>query len=202
MEIMRAFLGIFPPKEIAAVFRDYRQQLRKQKQNIAFVPAPDIHLSLKFLGPDVSEKSIADITEICRNIVGRYKPFEIELSDVRFGFGHASKPRILFASIVENKIVNELAGEIESAIPRLKFPDTYPPRGKFVPHFTLGRIRGNIHQKKIQEILDAVKQKPFEGKGMKFVVDTIRLVNSIKVKDGQRYEVVEEFRLKSNIVNS
>lgn len=199
---MRTFLGIFPTEEITAIFRNYKQQLRKQKQNLKFVPAPDIHITLKFLGPDVSRETMNDLLPVFRNLFKKYEQFEIILSKVQFGFEHDAKPRILLVKIKENEEINELVRQIENLTPRKKYSDLYPPRGRFVPHFTLGRIRGNIHRKKINEIREAVGASNFEGAGKRMLVKNIRLINSVQGKEGMVYHTLEEFDLKPHDVSA
>jgi len=71
---MRVFLGIFPPAEVVNDFRSFKQQLKKQKQNLRFVPAPDVHLSVKFLGTNVSQASAELVKDVIGNVLKTEKP--------------------------------------------------------------------------------------------------------------------------------
>lgn len=191
---MRAFLGYFPNEEFKTAFKDLKQQLRKQKQNLRFVPAPDIHLTLKFLGADLFENTTDYVKDDVWNVVREHAPFDITISNVRFGFEKDRNPRVLNVSIVESEKLNNLVSDIETIVSRGKYPDLYPPRD-FRPHFTLARIHGNYHQKKVREIQEALAAANWTGAGITMKFNSFKLIESEQGKDGMVYRTLEEFTL-------
>lgn len=192
---MRAFLGIFPSREIVDDFRLFKQQLKKQKQNLRFVPAPDMHLTVKFLGTSVSQASAEFVKDVIGNILKTKNPFDITIRTIRFGLPQDTKSRLLIAEIEESKELENLVERIDEELARKGLKDIYPRRRRFIPHITLAKIHGNYHSKKIQEINDAIDRATFESAGKAFTVNTVKMIHAEPVKDGQVYRVLKEYEL-------
>jgi 2'-5' RNA ligase len=193
---MRSFIGIFLPEEIKQDFKDLKVQLRKQKQNVDFVSAPDAHLSLRFIGNSVSENSIEEIRSALHNVISDFNKFPIILSSLELGYPGEKFPKHLNISIKPNKDLDELYWAIEKALPGKHFRDIYTPQRDWIPHITIGRLHGNIHRKKIMEVEDAVNGAIWNGKDKSFTVEKLTLIRSEKVKDEFVYHVIDEFKLK------
>jgi len=192
---MRIFLGVFPPREIVDDFRSFKQQLKKQKQNLRFIPAPDIHLTVKFLGTNVSQASAGFVKDVIGNTLKTQTPFDVTIRDVRFGLPQDTKSRLLIAEIEESEELENLVERIDAELARKNLKDVYPRRRRFIPHITLARIHSNYHSKKIREINDAIDQAIFESAGRTFTVNMIKMINAEPVKDGQVYRVLKEYKL-------
>jgi len=190
---MKVFLGVFPPVEIVNDFRSFKQQLKKQKQNLRFVPAPDIHLTVKLLGTNVSSSSVGVVQDVIGNVLKTQKPFDVTIKGVRYGLPQDTKSRLLIAEIEESLELENLVERIDAELARKDLKDIYPRRRRFIPHITLARIHGNYHKKKIQEINDAIDRAAFESAGKTFTVETIKMIHSEPVKDGQIYRTLKEY---------
>jgi len=192
---MRVFIATFPQTEVVHAIKTFRGELRKIKKHIDFLPTPDIHLTLRFLGPDVSQETIEDLTPKLQNIAGHTKPFEVRIGDIQFGFANDTKPRTLIALLEDNEYLSQLRSNIESQIDRRIHTDTYPSKTR-VPHLTLGRIHGNIHSKKIREIREKIATVEFGAKDMLLEVNSFDLVNNLQVKRGEHFKKIKNFELR------
>lgn len=192
---MRAFIGIFLPKEIQYDFKSLKQQLRKQKRNLDFVPAPDVHLTIKYLGPAVEDSTVDELQNIIPNILRRHRPFDLTLGKIVLGFPHDRYPKILNISVEPSRRLENLVGDVENALAGGRFGDIYPTKRDYIPHITIARLHGNIHQKKIGEVEDALDRAIWEGEGKDIPVNSIRLIHSEKGKDGYIYRELGEFDL-------
>ncbi len=192
---MQAFLGIFPTKDILYDYKSFKLQLRKQKQNLRFVPAPDVHLTLKYLGPEVGERTIEELKNIIPNVLKEHKPFELSLSKIQLGFPHDKFPKVLNIMLAPSPELTQLVLDVEHALGGGRFKDLYAPKKDYIPHITIGRLHGNIHRKKIGEVNDAIERATWEGFGKVMPVTSIKLVHSDPAKDGYVYRELGEFQL-------
>ncbi len=96
---------------------------------------PDqIHLTLKFLG-DTDENLIGDLKEG----LGKIDLPEFSLAINGFGyFPKGKQPRILWAGISSNSMLEKLHQEVEEICIKLGFESE---QRKFKPHITVGRIK-------------------------------------------------------------
>lgn len=60
----RIFLGIFPQKEHISFFRDILRNLDEEKRNLKHIPLDMVHLTLYFIGANVSESSLQKIIKL------------------------------------------------------------------------------------------------------------------------------------------
>lgn len=193
---MRVFLGVFLPKEIQTDFKTYKQQIRKLKKHLRFVPAPDLHLTFKFLGADVSEESVEQVKVIIENLVPKIKPFDIKFSNIQLGFERDKMPELLNITFEESEDLHHFVKEIEGSLGGGIFKDVYSPRRDFVSHVTIGRLHGNIHKKKINEVNEVLGRATWESLGKKLRIEKFALITSELGKDGPIYKTIAEFELK------
>jgi 2'-5' RNA ligase len=192
---MRSFLGVFLPRDIQYDYKSFKQQLRKQKQNLDFVSAPDLHLTLKYLGPSVNASTIEEIKNIIPNVLRSHKFFELKISDIKLGFHHEKFPNVLNINYAPNTKLIRLVDDIEQALGGGRFRDILPPKRDYIPHTTIAKLHGNIHRKKINEVRDAVNNAGWEGTSKSISVNCIKLINSEKLKSGYIYREICEFTL-------
>lgn len=114
---------------------------------IRWVPVPNIHLTLKFLG-DVSEKNIPMINEILLAEAMHHKQFEISVGG--FGvFPNYSRPRVIWVGVEAPEELQNLCRRIDIETARLGYP---PDKRKFDPHLTLGRVSRNANPGEVRKI--------------------------------------------------
>lgn len=134
---MRLFVAIFPPMEVREALREAASGL-PVKGKVRWIPASNIHLTLKFLG-EVEEDGVEGIRSVLGEISRRHEPFEIELSG--FGaFPSERRARVLWSGVSGGADrLRDIAGDLEAAFEALGFEGE---RRLYAPHITLGRARG------------------------------------------------------------
>lgn len=155
---MRAFLALPLPeptlRDAAALADRLRKGLQFGGPPVAWTAPATLHLTLKFLGTDVSERDedVARLVAALRPVCAASPPIRLTWA-MATALPELREPRVL---IVEpereaRRDVARLATAVERALLPLGFP---PERRAFRPHLTLGRIKSR--------------------KGTKIIVDTLR----------------------------
>lgn len=191
----RLFVGVdlsIQVVERLVLFQRECEQLIKQRQGEAVslraVKAPNIHLTLKFLG-DVSAEMVPVIQEALQALCGPLFPFEVECRGVG-AFPDAKEPRILWAGLDETSA--EVLELLQRALERdLEKVGVERERRPYKPHVTLARVKGSGSAGDIEDLL-----RPFEDVsfGKSFIKDMV-LFESTLQPEGPRYDVVQRFSL-------
>jgi 2'-5' RNA ligase len=155
MSVIRSFIAIdLPPtlhKELVQVSETLQTKLIDLP--IRWVPVPNIHLTLKFLG-DVSEKNIPMINEILLAEAMNHKQFEISAGG--FGvFPNFTRPRVIWVGVEAPDELHHLYRRIDMETARLGYA---PDQRKFDPHLTLGRVSRNANQGEVRKISGELRQ--------------------------------------------
>ena len=173
---MRTFVAVFPPPEVReALFRAARDM--PASKDFRIVDPEKIHLTLKFLG-DVAEDGVAQALE---PISDRHEPFEVETSG--FGaFPSEKRARILWAGVgVGSGPLRALSRDVDDLLEPAGFEREGRP---YVPHLTLGRVRGRPVK------LDAA-EKP--SPALRFTVSGVDLVKSVPGGHGVTYSILRTY---------
>lgn len=153
---------------------------------VRWVEAPNIHVTLKFLG-DVDEALFPMLGEALCELVRPLFPFEVRCC--RLGaFPDLEQPRILWAGLDDKgaEVMGLLRQMIERDLSELGF--TQDDRD-YLPHLTLGRIR-SLASTSVSELL-SFTDVDF---GSSFIKDIV-LFESQLHPDGPRYVVRQRFPL-------
>lgn len=149
MSVIRSFIAIDLPESLYAPLEQVSETLQGKLKDmpIRWVPVPNIHLTLKFLG-DVSEKNINMIREILLAEAASHKQFEISVGG--FGvFPSFTRPRVIWIGVEAPEELNQLYCRIDGETARLGYA---PDKRKFNPHVTLGRVSRNASSKEVRFI--------------------------------------------------
>jgi 2'-5' RNA ligase len=193
---VRLFVAIFPPKEYQDYFRDVLREFPKVKRNLKLMNIEQIHLTLKFIGPFVEERSKNLIIEGLKSLEGDLKNPEISLEKIRFGFPKESYPTILMAKVKASDSLKELTNDVHNCIKDLRLIDTLRWKNKHDDdfHFTLARLKKNATKsdgKKVEEIVSRIKIEPPES----FFPSEMFVVESIITPKGPNYRKLERITL-------
>jgi RNA 2',3'-cyclic 3'-phosphodiesterase len=116
--------------------------------------APE-HLTLEFLG-DVLPESVPRIVDRLRPVARAIAPFGIRLEGVG-AFPKPSEPRVVWVDVTEGRgELAELARRVRDALQGV----VPAPRGEFVPHLTLFRVRTPSDRRRALELLDGRRAPP------------------------------------------
>lgn len=135
----RLFLAIpvVPAGEMAALEEDAKQLLGNF--DIRWASADGLHLTLAFIG-EVDDALLAPIGETVRSALPAARPFYLQLRSL--GFFGGSRPKVLWVGEpAEISPVTDLALTIQDALEHYHIPFD---RKDFVPHITLGRVKGGV----------------------------------------------------------
>jgi 2'-5' RNA ligase len=155
MSLLRTFIAVEIPSQMQRRIQEVVEPLRKELGSslIRWVPAHNIHITLKFLG-DVSPVSVDQLTQILRTEADSVPVFDIAISGLG-SFPSLKRPRVLFIGIQAPAELEALYRGIESACARLG----YESEGRdFSPHLTIGRVKQDASptdQQRIRRILEA-----------------------------------------------
>lgn len=192
MDRIRVFLGLnFPLPVVRRLVDDVKglqASVRQAGLEVAWVPAANIHLTLKFLG-SIEPTLVEAIRDRLRARGEPRAPFEIEA----FGLGafpSLERPRILWAGVKPSAPLDELAGMVESSLVELGFPAEERP---FHPHLTLGRVR---HGAGTLEPLLGSRAPVAYGAGR---MQEIVVYQSRVLRQGAEYSVLERIPLRGRV---
>jgi len=142
---IRCFISVKLPDEVRRSMADLIAELKKAGPDVSWVPAGNIHLTLKFLG-NTNDSLIPMIKERITKKLSHYNAFYIKIVGVGC-FPSEKRPRVLWIGIERSDLLNSIQKDMEAEVEELGFaPEDRP----FSPHLTFGRVRS---QKGIAEML-------------------------------------------------
>ena len=153
MSVIRAFIAIALPPDVQDCLTQISAQLKEQvgEKLVRWVPIPNIHLTLKFLG-DVSVNNLDVLKEIINAEAASQKPMEISIG--RLGaFPKVRHPRVIWVGVEAPPDLTALQRGIEARLIKVGYPKD---KRTFFPHLTLGRISRNAAPKEVRKIGDII----------------------------------------------
>jgi len=154
MSVIRAFIAIDLSADIQLrldkVVHDYKIQLANIP--IRWVPASNIHLTLKFLG-DVSLSNLNILTDMIQTEISSHHQFDISVGGSG-AYPNLRQPRIIWVGVEAPPELIAIQNGIESTTGRLGY--TREERA-FSPHLTLGRVSRNATAQDIKAISKAIE---------------------------------------------
>ncbi len=149
MSVFRAFIAIDLPPHIQdkldRVTEHFKQRLPDAP--VRWVPASNVHLTLKFLG-EVSEANYSMLTEILEVQAAEYGPIEISIGGLG-AFPNKRRPRVIWIGVAAPSELEMLQRAIEAETTRLGYASEKRP---FAPHLTVGRVMRNAGPGEIRKI--------------------------------------------------
>ena len=149
MSVVRSFIAVDLPKALDQSLEQASQQLQVLLEGlpVRWVPVPNIHLTLKFLG-DVSEQNLQMIQAILYTEATNHHQFEISVGV--FGvFPNLTRPRVLWVGVEAPDELINLQRRIDVETARLGYA---PDQREFNPHLTFGRVSRNASSKQVRKI--------------------------------------------------
>jgi len=157
MSVIRAFIAVNLTQDIQhrldEVIGAYKNHLAGVP--IRWVPATNIHLTLKFLG-DVSLTNLEILTKILQTEVASHRPFEISVGGSG-AFPSPRRPRVIWVGVEAPLELSTVQSGIENAMAHIGYARE---EREFSPHLTLGRVSRNADSQDtrlISKALDTVK---------------------------------------------
>ena len=155
MSLLRAFLASELPPALQDAIQTATAHLRKTLDHdlIRWIPAHNIHLTLKFLG-DVSPSSLDLIEQMLTTEAAQLRPFEMQVEGLG-SYPTSRRPRVFWVGLNAPAALASLQHAIETATSRLGYPSE---EREFSPHLTIGRVRQNVSAADLQKIRAALEE--------------------------------------------
>lgn len=154
MTVIRAFIAIDLTPEIRQRIDQIAGEFQKRLAGVPvrWVPADNIHLTLKFLG-DVSLTNLEMLQKILQTEAANHHPFEFSAGGVG-AFPGVKHPRVIWIGVEAPGDLGNLQHGIETAMARLGYAREERP---FSAHLTLGRVSRNINSRDLQAIGNVIE---------------------------------------------
>lgn len=174
MSVIRSFIAIDLPKPIQDSLDNVSQDLQSRRKTTAvrWVPAKNIHLTLKFLG-EVSSNNLEMLVKILYAEIGRHRCFEIKIGGLG-AFPSIHRPRVIWIGVEAPPALHSLQHSIEAEAVRLGYA---AEERAFSAHLTLGRVSHNASPEEVRQIGEVISELKVGQLGTA-VVDKVRLFRS------------------------
>jgi 2'-5' RNA ligase len=180
---LRCFIAIEIPVPVKRAIAEVADILKKYDADVKWVPAENVHVTLKFLG-NTPEQSVPEIRESLLKAVSSFQPFYIKIGGTGV-FPNRKFPRVIWIGMENGETLPKLAADIDISMSMLGYKKE---EREFKPHLTLGRVRSRKGIISIVNELDNYKDKEFGF----FTVDRIKLMRSELKPKGPEYSCLYE----------
>jgi RNA 2',3'-cyclic 3'-phosphodiesterase len=194
MGLLRAFLAAELPVVLQTAIHAATASLRESLGNdvIRWVPAQNIHLTLKFLG-DVAPSGLDLIKQMLLAEASQFTAFDVRVEGLGC-YPSPRRPRVLWVGMTAPPELASLQRAIETAAARLGYEAE--ERG-FSPHLTIGRVRQNASAADVHSIRGALGITHVGILG-NVGVDAIHLFKSELRPEGSAYTKLFSAPLREN----
>lgn len=191
MRAIRTFIAIEIPADVQNTLGKIIAQLNQMVgEAVRWVPANNIHLTLKFLG-NVSPSNLELLTRVLHIEISRHPIFEFRIGKLGV-FPNPKHPRVVWVGVEAPDTLKVLQNGIEQETRRLGYPSE---ERAFSPHLTIGRVTHNATSQdfeKIRQALDKIKANDLG----KVKVESVKLYRSDVIQDQRVYTPIYTVRLK------
>lgn len=185
----RLFLAI-PIKTTENGFVPLLDELKRRlahEQHIGWVRPNNIHLTLKFIGSTHSHE-IPKIIDGVEEMLKNHKSFTMDFNRTGI-FGSRYAPRVLWLGMQDTpQELYDLEEDTLTTFDKLGF---LRDRQNFVPHITLGRIKGLCEKQYFQKVVAGIEQKSYIRQEVKEII----LFESFLRPEGAVYKALKVFNL-------
>jgi len=153
MSLLRVFVAVELPAHTCDAIQKQTSRLRQAlgSEFIRWVPAQNIHLTLKFLG-DTAVTHLDFLKQMLIREAELHSQFEMQFGGIGC-FPNPRNPRVLWVGIHAPSDLTSLQRGIETGASRLGYKLESRP---FSPHLTIGRVRENASLTELQKIRAAL----------------------------------------------
>lgn len=189
---MRCFVAILLSEEVRALLAAEVERLRPLSRAVAWVPAANLHITLRFLG-EQSEEQVAPAVEALRQAAEATSPFALTLHGIG-GFPGLERPRILWVGAAEGALeARALQARAETALERRGFGRE---QRLWHPHVTIGRVFDERRWRRdtspeLRSVVAGVATRTFGA----FRVTSVSLMRSELSPQGARYNELAQIPL-------
>jgi 2'-5' RNA ligase len=188
---MRVFMAINPSPGIVAALRKLQRHLQQELpgDDIRWVPADQIHLTLRFIGdldPQRLEPLIAAMDEACRPV----SPLHLGVGGLGV-FPEGPHPRIIWTGLTGDlATLQQLRTSVDAVCGTLGIRRE---EHEFRPHLTLARVK-RLEPDGFTRLAGLIDAPEWRSLG-EWLVDRAELIQSILTPKGATYKPLETFSL-------
>ena len=182
MNLQRTFIALEIPHELQQTIYKETAYLHNQLGALVrWVPAGNMHLTLKFLG-NISPANVDILMQMIRAEADSCQSFLIQLGGLAC-FPSQKRPRVIYIGMQTPSELEALQHGIESAATRLGYE---PEERAFAPHLTVGRVKQNLSASDQHKIRRALEETQIDTLGTARI-DSVHLYNSDLKPTGSVY---------------
>jgi len=183
---VRLFVAIELVQGVRSALQNVQSRLGASCQGVRWIPAEQLHVTLKFLG-DVRDGDVPAVAEAMAGAVAGVTPFEVEVAGCGC-FPPRGPARIVWAGLREDTgTLPRMAADVDAAMEHLGFERERRP---FSGHITIGRVREDRPQSGIREATQASAYDPVSQ-----TVGAVTLMSSVLSPKGPTYTAVRTVTL-------
>jgi len=172
MNTIRAFIAIELPTAIQNGLRQVIQQLSPGTKAVRWLPAENIHLTIKFLG-DIEISKVQALQTALRQEASHHNPFDIHVGTLG-AFPNSRRPRVVWIGVQAPQELFTLQQGIEVVTRPLGYSIEDRP---FTAHLTLGRVSQHASPDEAAQFSFLLAKKQVGDLG-KVHVETIHIFRS------------------------
>ena len=183
---MRLFVAIELSEAVRKALSGTQAKLKPQCPDVRWIPAEQLHLTVKFLG-EVADGDVAAVSRGLELAAVEARPFSMRTCECGC-FPDRGAVRIVWTKAVEKG--GHLAGcvaAVEAQIEPLGFPREHRP---FAAHITIGRVREDRSRGNLREVIQMHRGKEVEQDVM-----SLTLMSSALSPKGSTYAAVSRANL-------
>lgn len=190
MQTVRAFIAIELPPTIQSRLDALTSRLRAESGlSVRWLPAKNIHLTLKFLG-EIPSTKIPPITAVMQQHAANFSHFQIHMGGIG-AFPNPRRPRVIWVGLHAPESLMGLQKAIEASLIPLGFtPEARP----FSPHLTLCRIPPEKQAQSANQVQMLLQNSPAAELGS-FTVEHLTLFRSELLPAGAVYTHIARVEL-------
>ena len=185
-ERVRAFVAIRLGTVIESAVADFIEPLRATSSGVHWVRREQLHVTLRFLGAEVSRAKITPFAQALAELTAAAQSFTVAARGTG-GFPDLTRPKIVWIGLVSDPLVT-LAERVEALARGYGFAAERRP---FAPHLTIGRVRGLQGWAPIRTRLTQAANHEFGSE----TVDEVVVYRSILRPEGASYAEIARCRL-------
>ncbi len=181
---MRIFIAVNLPDDIKADIYSRLENWRKFNFPIKWVEEKNIHLTVKFCG-ELATEQIEQLINKIKPTAEQFTAFSVKIKAADYLPPY--RPRLIYLTACADEL-NRLANKIISLSDQLSFIE--PEQRKWLPHITLGRIKGTVPASFLQQVKSFKLEHLFE-------VKSIEIMSSKLTQSGPIYQIEKSIFLAS-----
>jgi 2'-5' RNA ligase len=182
---LRCFVALDLSAAVRTALEELLGVLRPAVRDVRWVPAENLHMTLKFLGP-IGTSRVADVRAVLDVVAGACEPFVVTVSNLGC-FPSPRRPRVVWVGL-DGAELRPLWIRLEAALADAGFPRE---ARAFAAHVTLGRARGGGGADTLRDVLERHRQRTFGASRIEEIV----LYRSELLPHGARYTPLHRVRL-------